>query len=103
MTVGSGRNKVMCYDLNGVYQKSFATGYPTQRITTDSNYIYVITIFGTGTDIMWGYMTKKKTDWSNVINSFLNSKKGSVTIHVVGQVVITKCMHHFDTNITSMN
>ena len=62
-----------------------------------------IIIFGTGTDIMWGYMTKKKTDWSNVINSSLNNKKGSVTIHVVGQVVITKCMHHFDTNITSMN
>ena len=41
VTVGSGRNKVICYDLNGVYQKSFATGYPAQRITTDSNYMYV--------------------------------------------------------------
>lgn len=103
VTVGSGRNKVICYDLNGVYQKSFATGYPAQRITTDSNYIYVYYNFWNRNRYNVGVYDKKKTDWSNVINSSLNNKKGSVTIHVVGQVVITKCMHHFDTNITSMN
>lgn len=41
ITAGSSNNKIMCYDLNGNFTNSFDTEKPAQRITTDSNYIYV--------------------------------------------------------------
>ena len=41
LCTGGNGGKIMCYNLDGKYQKSFRTEYSCNRITTDSNYIYV--------------------------------------------------------------
>ena len=76
VTVGSGRNKVICYDLNGVYQKSFATGYPTQRITTDSNYIYVYYNFWNRNRYNVGVYDKKENRLVKCYKQFSKQQEG---------------------------
>ena len=41
LCTGGNGGKIICYDLDGKYQKSFRTEYSCNRITTDSNSIYV--------------------------------------------------------------
>ena len=39
--IAGGNQKVFCYDLQGKFLSSFSTEFSANRITTDSNYIYV--------------------------------------------------------------
>lgn len=41
LVAGSSSHQIMCYNLDGKFQKSFKTEYPVSRVTTDSGHIYV--------------------------------------------------------------
>lgn len=76
ITAGSSLHKVMCYDLNGNYQKSFATEYPAQRITTDSNYIYVYYNFSYHRGCNVGIYDKKRNNLIKRYKPYTKQQEG---------------------------
>ena len=76
LCTGGNGGKIMCYDLDGKYQKSFRTEYSCNRITTDSNYIYVFANYSNPTRKNVSVFDKKENQMIKRYKSFPKQQEG---------------------------
>lgn len=76
LCTGGNGGKIMCYDLDGKYQKSFRTEYACNRITTDSKSIYVFSNYSNPTRNNVSVFDKKENKLVKRYKSFPKQQEG---------------------------